>query len=291
MIICYPYFGARYYASDLSIWLSVDPLSDMYPGTSPYMYVLGNPVMLIDPNGMYASGGGPDGMDPSHNESSTGESETYYGNGKVLTYPTGNTGTSGNSNSTNNQNSHKTEHGNVDILKGNYNTESGYNGDPNSVDLAGHWASLKFTSNEKSNLNQSSSSYRWVQTMAMNCEMNSNYESPWPIGTEVEVVDIEDRHRKSTHITYSGNTMTFTDIFHRIRDDRYINGMYMNATVTLVKLLNDGTVVPVISFTYSIYLNPDGTGGGTNVKKAESVSPFHEKALRGNLPQDTYRQP
>jgi len=45
-------FGARYYMSDLSVWLSVDPLSDMYPSTSSYMYVRGNPIMLVDPNGM-----------------------------------------------------------------------------------------------------------------------------------------------------------------------------------------------------------------------------------------------
>jgi len=48
----YTYFGARYLDSDLSIWLSVDPLSDKYPSTSPFMYAEGNPVMLIDPNGM-----------------------------------------------------------------------------------------------------------------------------------------------------------------------------------------------------------------------------------------------
>jgi RHS repeat-associated protein len=48
----YQYFGARYYSSDLSVWLSVDPLSDMYASTSPFMYVRGNPIMLIDPNGM-----------------------------------------------------------------------------------------------------------------------------------------------------------------------------------------------------------------------------------------------
>ncbi len=45
------YFGARYYSSELSIWLSVDPLSVMYPSTSPYMYVRGNPIMLVDPDG------------------------------------------------------------------------------------------------------------------------------------------------------------------------------------------------------------------------------------------------
>ena len=50
----YSYFGARYYDSDVSLWLSVDPLSDEYPSTSPFMYVLGKPTALIDPNGMNA---------------------------------------------------------------------------------------------------------------------------------------------------------------------------------------------------------------------------------------------
>ena len=27
----YSYFGARYYNSDLSVWLSVDPMADKYP--------------------------------------------------------------------------------------------------------------------------------------------------------------------------------------------------------------------------------------------------------------------
>ena len=45
------YFGARYYSSDLSIWLSVDPMSDKYPSLSPYVYCADNPVKLVDPNG------------------------------------------------------------------------------------------------------------------------------------------------------------------------------------------------------------------------------------------------
>jgi len=48
----YTYFGARYYDSDISIWLSVDPLSDKYPSLSPYAYCANNPVMITDPNGM-----------------------------------------------------------------------------------------------------------------------------------------------------------------------------------------------------------------------------------------------
>ncbi len=47
----YHYFGARYYNSGLSIWLSVDPMSDKYPSMSPYNYCANNPVILVDPDG------------------------------------------------------------------------------------------------------------------------------------------------------------------------------------------------------------------------------------------------
>ena len=45
------YFGSRYYSSDLSIWLSVDPMSDKYASLSPYVYCANNPIKLVDPNG------------------------------------------------------------------------------------------------------------------------------------------------------------------------------------------------------------------------------------------------
>ena len=45
------YFGARYYSSDLSIWLSVDPQAAKYPSLSPYVYCADNPIKLVDPNG------------------------------------------------------------------------------------------------------------------------------------------------------------------------------------------------------------------------------------------------
>ena len=45
------YFGSRYYSSDLSIWLSVDPMAAKYPSLSPYVYCADNPVRLVDPDG------------------------------------------------------------------------------------------------------------------------------------------------------------------------------------------------------------------------------------------------
>ena len=45
------YFGARYYDSDLSIWLSADPLMSKYPSLSPYTYCSNNPIMMLDPDG------------------------------------------------------------------------------------------------------------------------------------------------------------------------------------------------------------------------------------------------
>jgi len=47
----YSYFGARYYHSDLSVWLSVDPMSDKYPNLTPYAYCANNPMKFVDPNG------------------------------------------------------------------------------------------------------------------------------------------------------------------------------------------------------------------------------------------------
>jgi RHS repeat-associated protein len=44
------FFGARYYNSHISVWLSVDPI--IKPFESPYVYCFNNPVRFIDPTGM-----------------------------------------------------------------------------------------------------------------------------------------------------------------------------------------------------------------------------------------------
>lgn len=46
------YFGARYMDHELmTMWLSVDPMTDKYPTLSPYNYCAWNPVKLVDPDG------------------------------------------------------------------------------------------------------------------------------------------------------------------------------------------------------------------------------------------------
>ena len=46
------YYGARYLNPSIALWLSTDPLQGKYPGMSPYNYCAGNPVKLVDPDGM-----------------------------------------------------------------------------------------------------------------------------------------------------------------------------------------------------------------------------------------------
>lgn len=45
------YYGARYYEPISSMWMSVDPLANKYPGWSPYCYTMLNPVGMVDPDG------------------------------------------------------------------------------------------------------------------------------------------------------------------------------------------------------------------------------------------------
>ncbi|SEP89160.1 RHS repeat-associated core domain-containing protein [Neolewinella agarilytica] len=47
--------GARLYDSELGRFLGVDPLASKFSGWSPYNYVMGNPISLVDPDGMAAS--------------------------------------------------------------------------------------------------------------------------------------------------------------------------------------------------------------------------------------------
>ena len=67
--------------SDLSIWLSVDPMADKYPSTSPYTYCGNNPVKLVDADGREIVVPDDPTKKKSQNTQTTtiGASNTYYG--------------------------------------------------------------------------------------------------------------------------------------------------------------------------------------------------------------------
>ena len=46
-------YGARMYDAALGRWHAVDPMSEKYYGVSPYLYCANNPILLVDPNGMW----------------------------------------------------------------------------------------------------------------------------------------------------------------------------------------------------------------------------------------------
>jgi len=75
------YYGARYYASWLCRFVSVDPLKDNYPMQNSFAYADNNPVTLMDINGEGTDDGGDEEAPkdhPSEWKFAEGKAQEYY---------------------------------------------------------------------------------------------------------------------------------------------------------------------------------------------------------------------
>ena len=73
------YYGARYYEPVLAMWYSVDALAEKKSNISPYVYCLGNPIRLID----------PDGNDEKQRASAVAKAQEYESSNKGNSYKLG----------------------------------------------------------------------------------------------------------------------------------------------------------------------------------------------------------
>ncbi len=80
----YHYYGARYYQSKFSVWMSVDPLAHLRSWVSPYNFVQNNPINRVDPTGalddwVESADGEIYWDENATSQATTKEGETYLG--------------------------------------------------------------------------------------------------------------------------------------------------------------------------------------------------------------------
>ena len=251
----YSYFGARYYNSDISIWLSVDPLSDKYPHQSNYVYCSDNPIGRIDPNGM-VDGWIDDGNGNVFwdvNTNSQEEFNTNYAGKSGYSYVS----------DSDNPNAYTLPNGDGKLLVNLWKET------PVSDGCSGPGINLEFIPSDNS------SDCGWVQTTSSNIP-DANSGDVWykmPGANMEDRVDFQTMDKNNANVPY----------WNPAKDSRILNDMPM-------RKYNDGATTSVIwnaqssvvingnrSFTvaWGFTIDSDVSGSFSAPRISNNPSPFH----------------
>ncbi|WP_248875141.1 RHS repeat-associated core domain-containing protein [Epilithonimonas zeae] len=74
-------YGWRQYMPDLGRWFGMDQLSETYSSTSPYAYVMNNPISFFDPDGRYTQSSGNNWLQDMWDNTTSYSSWSNTGNG------------------------------------------------------------------------------------------------------------------------------------------------------------------------------------------------------------------
>jgi len=278
----YGYFGARYYNSDFSIWLSVDMMSDKYPHLSGYNYCELNPIMLIDPDGN--SSGRPtnyydqegvlienvnDGIDQSvevNREQYNSAKAAYTGNGNFKSQKDAAKFTSGYA-------SLAKRFGGVFNLKGNWGTIGDVLADKEYVSYSSVGGNCNVAATQQniiggatpggadSRIDVAVSACGGVIPVTANLSsainiINSNLEKGYPVmlGLALYGAGSANNYNSATNhfVNINGRGNDYNGNFYTFRDNAYIGGgklYYKNGyLISLDKLLNATEIRPNIKY-------------------------------------------
>jgi len=254
----YSYFGARYYDSDLSIWLSVDPMSDDYPSTSPYAYCRNNPIILVDPDGR-SDGWIDDGNGTVFWDQNTNSPEEFAQNyeGKSdYSYVS----------DTDNPNAYTLPNGDGKLVVNSWKESSVSDG------CSGPKISLEFIPSDNS------SDCGWIQTYSSNIPdaSSGDYSEKLPGANMEDRIDFQTMDENNANVPYwntEKNSRVFTDMPMR----QYKNG----ATTSVIwnaqsSVINNGNISVTVGWGFTI---DSQNSGSYSSPRIINPSPFHKNAI------------